>query len=167
MKKSAMFRPFACAIILVLCATLVPSTAPVQAQVTVQTRDKTIEELFQECAGRIRKIVTDAQVRIERSRDAGVRKLERADAKNVSTDILQLVADRLKRPFPGMARSGVIRLNREMASSVFLLRKHKDYEPDFQNRLNDEVDEALFDLQQLVDDARTTLDETVVRLSDN
>jgi hypothetical protein len=165
-QSSSLCLAFGAALISLL-TTLGAATAPAQAQVIVERRDKTIEEVFEECAARIRLIVTNAQTSIDRARDTSIRKLERLDAKNVPVDVLELGSARLKKAFPSLSRAGVIRLNREIARSMFALRKHKDYEPEFQTRLDEEVDEALFDLQELVNNANAALDEAVARLSSN
>lgn len=168
MKQSASSRLVLGVILTALTATLGMQAAPAQAQVIAERRDKTIEEVFEGCAAKIRAIVTDAQTRINRTRDTAIRKLERLDAKKgVPVELLEATAAKLKKSFPSLSRAGVIKLNREIANSMFALRRHKDYEPEYQTRLDEEVDEAIFDLQQLVSDANDALDEAVERLSTN
>ena len=135
--------------------------AEARGSATLPQPSKTVEQVFDEIVERLGAEVEAAKVKINRATDTAVTRIERSASRGVQRPALERSADRAKGSVRAAARSGLAKLNREVGRGMFKLRRHPDYERDYQDRLDFAFEEAIERLRVAVEEASNRLDAAV------
>jgi glutamate-1-semialdehyde aminotransferase len=153
---------------ILIAAVVVAGAAPMPSMsahaalpVTVPVREKTIEEVFEAIQARLDALVATTDTALDRQVATGTTRLQRLVQRGVAAPIIDKTADKLKSGFRKQTRTFNIRLNREIGRAMFELRRHRDYDPEYQSRLSDAVDEANAQVTDLLTAADAAIDAVV------
>lgn len=156
------FRPaltLIAALALATCSMTAFATTTLSVSTITSRRTLTIEETLAKIEDRIDLAIDKAQASIDRQlRIAAVQfeQLRRRDATQASFD---RAASKLKKSLSGINRTARAQLTRVVGQGMLDLRRHPDYERDFETDMFLARAEALLLLDDMLEQAAQTIDE--------